>query len=96
MHVDALPSQHRDARKSLLIKRRTARRSTSKPGFQSICALSLLGYEAKKEIVIPIPRSDQPHPALIGARIDPGEQVAVLDELAFLEVDADQLSRDGL
>jgi hypothetical protein len=33
---------------------------------------------------------------LIGARNDPGEQVAVLDELAFLEVDADQLSRDGL
>jgi len=33
---------------------------------------------------------------LIGARIDPGEQVAVLEELAFLEVDADQLSRDGL
>jgi len=33
---------------------------------------------------------------LIGARIDPGEQVAALDELAFLEVDADQLSRDGL
>jgi hypothetical protein len=33
---------------------------------------------------------------LIGARIDLGEQVAVLDELAFLEVDADQLSRDGL
>jgi hypothetical protein len=33
---------------------------------------------------------------LIGARIDPGEHVAALDELAFLEVDADQLSRDGL
>jgi hypothetical protein len=33
---------------------------------------------------------------LIGARIDLGEQDDVLDELAFLEVDADQLSRDGL
>ena len=31
---------------------------------------------------------------LIGARIDLREQIAFLDELAFLEVDADQLSRD--
>jgi hypothetical protein len=96
MHVDALPSQHRDARKSLLIKRRTARRSTSKPGFESICALSPLGYEAKKRLSFRYLGLINTTLRLIGARIDLGEQVAVLDELAFLEVDADQLSRDGL
>ena len=56
VHVDALPSRHRDARRSLLIERRTARRWTSIQGFDvTACSQCRFGYESRREeIVIPI------------------------------------------